>query len=122
LDFDPYLARPEGIMARPKNINESEKVDRQIVNLEVDMYYLRPTSFLVLPETPNIYLTTEKARKFLKELKDAVDYSKDGVIIRFQGEINPRKDDSERDGSMFLSREIKVEDAVSGDSRTEDKM
>jgi hypothetical protein len=41
-------------MARPKNINESEKVDRQIVNLEVDMYYLKPTSFLVLPETPNI--------------------------------------------------------------------
>jgi len=109
-------------MARPKNINESEKVDRQIVNLEVDMYYLKPTSFLVLPETPNIYLTTEKARKFLKELKDAVDYSKDGVIIRFQGEINPRKDDSERDGSMFLSREIKVEDAVSGDGGAEDKM
>lgn len=108
-------------MARPRNINESEKIDRQIVNLEVDMYYLRPTTFLVLPETPNIYLTTEKARKFLKELKDAVDYSKDGVIIRFQGEVNPRKDDQERDGSMFLSREVKVEDAVTGDSGAEDK-
>jgi hypothetical protein len=107
-------------MARPRNINESEKVDRQIVNLEVDMYYLKPTTFLVLPETPNIYLTTEKARKFLKELKDAVDYSKDGVIIRFQGEVNPREDDAERDGSMFLSREVKVEDAVSGDRGTED--
>lgn len=106
-------------MARPKNIRESDKVDRQIVNLEVDMYYLKPTSFLVLPETPNIYLTQDKARKLLKELKDAVDFSKDGVIIRFQGEINPRQDDADRDGSMFLSKEVSVEDAVSENSSAE---
>ncbi|HRU39688.1 MAG TPA: hypothetical protein P5511_07405 [Candidatus Goldiibacteriota bacterium] len=108
-------------MARPRNIDESEKVDRQIVNLEVDMYYLKPTSFLVLPETPNIYLTNEKARKFIKELKDAVDFSKDGIIIRLQGEINPRQDDSERDGSMFLSREVTVEDAVQDGGQPEKK-
>jgi hypothetical protein len=108
-------------MARPKNIQESDKVDRQIVNLEVDMFYLKPTSFLVLPETPNIYLTNEKARKFLKELKDAVDFSKDGVIIRFQGDVNPRQDDVERDGSMFLSKEVKVEDAVAENGGEEKK-
>ena len=49
-------------MARPKNIEESEKVDRSIVNLEVDMFVLKPTEMLVLPETPNIYLTNEKAK------------------------------------------------------------
>ncbi len=108
-------------MARPKKIEESDRIDRQIVNLEVDMYYLKPTSFLVLPETPNLYLTTEKARKFLKELKDAVDFSKDGVIIRLQGDVNPRQDDAERDGSMFLSKEIKVEEAVNEGGGAEDK-
>jgi hypothetical protein len=108
-------------MARPRNIQESDKVDRQIVNLEVDMFYLKPTSFLVLPETQNIYLTHDKAKKLLKELKEAVDFSKDGVIIRFQGEVNPRQDDVDRDGSMFLSKEVKVEDAVSGSGGAENK-
>ena len=93
-------------MARPKNIDESEKIDRSIVNLEVDMFVLKPTEMLVLPETPNIYLTNEKARQFLKELKDALDYSKEGVIIRFQGEVNPKQEDPEKDGSMFLSKVI----------------
>lgn len=97
-------------MARPKNIDENEKVDRQIINLEVDMFYLKSTEFLVLPETPNIYLTHEKAKQLLKDLKDAIDYSKDGVIIRLQGEINPKEERRDSDGSMFLSREIIVED------------
>jgi len=97
-------------MARPKNIDDSEKIDRQIINLEVDMFYLKSTEFLVLPETPNIYLTHEKAKQFLKDLKDAIDYSKDGVIIRLQGEVNPKEEKRDADGSMFLSKEVTVED------------
>jgi len=93
-------------MARPKNIDEKDKMDRQIVNLEVDMFVLKTNEMLVLPDTPNIYLTTEKAKRFIKELKDAVDVSKDGIIIRFQGDVNPDQEDPEKDGSMFLSREM----------------
>ncbi len=93
-------------MARPKNIEESEKIDRSIVNLEVDMFVLKPTEMLSLPETPNVYLTQEKAKKLIKELKDALDFSKEGVIIRLQGDVNPQEEDPEKDGSMFLSREM----------------
>ncbi|HDT15419.1 MAG TPA: hypothetical protein ENN55_04340 [Firmicutes bacterium] len=96
-------------MARPrKEEREENKIDRQIVNLEVDLFVLKPTEFLILPETPNIYLSNEKAKRFLSELQEAIRVAKDGVIIRLQGEVNPREDKSEGDGSMFLSREMKV--------------
>jgi|DewCreStandDraft_4_1066084.scaffolds.fasta_scaffold24117_3 hypothetical protein len=99
-------------MARPKNIDDSEKIDRQIVNLEVDIFYLKSSEFLVLPETPYIFLSQEKTKQFIKDLKDAIDYSKDGVIIRLQGEINPKEEKRDSDGSMFLSKEVKVEDIL----------
>ena len=105
------------VLARPKNIEESEKIDRSIVNLEVDMFVLKPTEILMLPETPNLYLTQEKAKKLLKELKDALDFSKEGVIIRLQGEINPNEEDPEKDGSMFLSREISTGEIKSRDNK-----
>lgn len=88
---------------------ESEKkVDRSEVDLELDLFVLQPTEFLVLPETPNIYLSEEKAQKFLSDLKKAVENSRDGVIIRLNGRINPRIKAEGEDESMFLTRELKT--------------
>jgi hypothetical protein len=83
-------------------------VDRQVVDLDVNMFVLKQNSFLVLPETPNIYLSNSKAKKFLTDLSKAVKNSRDGVIIRFKGAINPREDSINDDGSMFLTRELNV--------------
>lgn len=87
-----------------------EKTDRQVVDLDVNMFVLKPNSFLVLPDTPNIYLSNKKAFKLAEELKHAAEHSRDGVIIRFNGEINPESEKEGDDGSMFLSRELTVKE------------
>lgn len=85
-----------------------EKTDRQVVELDVNMFVLKQNSFLVLPETPNIYLSNVKALKLAEELKKAAENSRDGIIVRFNGEINPDSEKPGDDGSMFLSRELTV--------------
>ncbi len=94
-----------------KNIKsvKKEKVDRAMVDLEVDIFILKPTSFLVLPDTPNIYLSSEKTKKLIKSLTDALPGAKDGVIIRLKGAINPQQEKKDSDGSMFLTRELNIE-------------
>jgi hypothetical protein len=86
----------------------SETIDRQIVDLDLNMFVLKPNTVLVLPETPNIYLSPAKARKLIEDLEKAVSKSRDGVIIRFKGRINPRQENPDDDGSMFLTRELSV--------------
>jgi len=88
---------------------KKEKVDKATVDLEVDIFVLKPTTFLVLPETPNIYLSAEKTKKLIKSLTDALPGSKDGVIIRLKGDINPQQEKNNYDGSMFLTRELHIE-------------
>jgi len=88
---------------------KKEKVDKALVDLEVDLFVLKPTTFLVLPETPNIYLSEIKTKKLIENLKKALPGAKDGVIIRLKGDINPKEEKKGTDGSMFLSREIAVE-------------
>src|ERR1035437_5163719 len=87
---------------------KQETMDRQIIDLDVNMFVLKPNSVLVLQETPNIYLSTAKARKLMSDLEKAVIMSRDGVIIRFKGQINPRQETADNDGSMFLTRELSV--------------
>jgi hypothetical protein len=102
-------------MALKKNRNAQDSSeskaglrDRQVVDLDVNMFILKQNSFLVLPETPNIYLSPSKAKKLLSDLTKAVKNSRDGVIIRFKGAINPREQTVDDDGSMFLTRELNV--------------
>ena len=90
-----------------------ETVDRQIIDLDVNMFVLKPNSVLVLPETPNIYLSPAKAKKLIIDLEKAVNKSRDGVIIRFKGQINPRQESADNDGSMFLTRELSVSEVES---------
>jgi hypothetical protein len=92
---------------------KQETVDRQIIDLDVNMFVLKPNSVLVLPETPNIYLSPAKARKLMGDLEKAVTMSRDGVIIRFKGQINPRQESADDDGSMFLTRELSVSEVES---------
>lgn len=92
---------------------KQETVDRQIIDLDVNMFVLKPNSVLVLPETPNIYLSPAKARKLIEDLEKAVTKSRDGVIIRFKGQINPRQESADNDGSMFLTRELSVSEVES---------
>jgi hypothetical protein len=87
-----------------------DKTDRQVVELNVNMFVLKQNSFLVLPETPNIYLSNTKAVQLAEELKNAAENSRDGIIIRFNGEINPEAEREGDDGSMFLSRELTVKE------------
>lgn len=88
--------------------DSGKKVDRSEVELELDLFVLQPTEFLVLPENPNIYLSEKKAQKLLNDLKKAVENSRDGVIIRLNGRINPRLKNEGEDESMFLTRELKT--------------
>lgn len=90
-----------------------ETIDRQIIDLDVNMFVLKPNTVLVLPETPNIYLSPEKAKKLISDLEKAVTKSRDGVIIRLKGQINPRQDSADNDGSMFLTRELSVSEVES---------
>jgi len=88
--------------------NQDRKVDRSEVEVELDLFVLQPTEFLVLPDTPNIYLSEKKAEKLLNDLKAAVENSRDGVIIKLNGRINPRIKAEGEDESMFLTRELKT--------------
>lgn len=90
------------------NAGNEDTVDRQVIDLDVNMFVLKPSLVLVLPETPNIYLSPAKARKLISDLEKAVNKSRDGVIIRLKGEINPRQESADNDGSMFLTRELSV--------------
>lgn len=87
---------------------DPEIIDRQVIDLDVNMFVLKSNSVLVLPETPNIYLSPAKAKKLVADLEKAVKTSRDGVIIRFKGSINPRQESANDDGSMFLTRELSV--------------
>lgn len=90
-----------------------ESIDRQVIDLDVNMFVLKSNSVLVLPETPNIYLSPAKAKKLVTDLEKAVKNSRDGVIIRFNGSINPRQESANDDGSMFLTRELSVSEIES---------
>ena len=90
-----------------------ESIDRQVIDLDVNMFVLKSNSVLVLPETPNIYLSPAKAKKLVIDLEKAVKNSRDGVIIRFKGSINPRQENANDDGSMFLTRELSVSEIES---------
>lgn len=92
----------------PAGQSDPEMIDRQVIDLDVNMFVLKSNSVLVLPETPNIYLSTAKAKKLVADLEKAVKTSRDGVIIRFKGNINPRQEGANDDGSMFLTRELSV--------------
>jgi hypothetical protein len=92
---------------------DSEVMDRQVIDLDVNMFVLKSNSVLVLPETPNIYLSPAKAKKLVLDLEKAVKTSRDGVIIRFKGSINPRQENANDDGSMFLTRELSVSEIES---------
>ncbi|MCE5300300.1 MAG: hypothetical protein LLG37_05435 [Spirochaetia bacterium] len=93
-----------------KNVKKNTKkaktvsVDRQVVDLSLNMFVLKQSSFLVLPETPNIYLSPARAKKLIADMTQAVRVSRDGIIIRFNGPINPGQEQG--DGSMFLTREL----------------
>ncbi len=94
--------------AEKKAGSKDKVIDRQVIDLDVNMFVLKPNSFLVLPETPNIYLSPGRAKKLLSDLSKALSNSRDGVIIRFKGSINPREQSAQDDGSMFLTRELNV--------------
>ena len=92
---------------------KNETIDRQVIDLDINMFILKPNSVLVLPETPNIYLSPAKAKKLVADLEKAVKESRDGIIIRLQGQINPRQESDDNDGSMFLTRELSVSEIKS---------
>ncbi len=89
--------------------DETRKRDRFEVKLDLDIFVLKSTELLVLPDNPHIYLTKAKAEKFLYDLSEAVANSRDGIIIKLNGKINPRIKDPNEDESMFLSGELKAD-------------
>ncbi|MGD0566478.1 MAG: hypothetical protein ABSA34_04000 [Candidatus Goldiibacteriota bacterium] len=104
------IKKQEKEAAAPKG---PESIDRQVIDLDVNMFVLKSNSVLILPETPNIYLSPAKAKKLVADLEKAVKNSRDGVIIRFKGSINPRQENANDDGSMFLTRELSVSEIES---------
>jgi hypothetical protein len=102
------MARKAKKTSKIENDAKFETRDRQVVDLDVNMFVLKQNAFLILPETPNIYLSPDKAKKLIADLSKAVKSSRDGVIVRFKGSINPRQDEMGSDGSMFLTRELSV--------------
>jgi len=65
--------------------DEYKKRDRSEVKVDLDIFVLKTTELLVLPENPHIYLTKAKAEKLLYDLSEAVANSRDGVIIKLNG-------------------------------------
>jgi hypothetical protein len=88
-------------------MTENRSIDRSEIELELDLIVLQPTELLVLPDTPNIYLTPQKAKKLLCDLQNAIENSREGVIIKLNGKINPRVKPDGEDESMFLTKELK---------------
>ncbi|HDT15017.1 MAG TPA: hypothetical protein ENN55_02290 [Firmicutes bacterium] len=89
-------------------MTDIEKQNRAVITIDLDIFVLKPTELLVLPDTPNIYLTQEKAQKLLADLQETINTSKDGIIIKLDGKINPRLKHEDEDESMFLTRELKA--------------
>ncbi|MFP4466682.1 MAG: hypothetical protein ACLFP1_06505 [Candidatus Goldiibacteriota bacterium] len=89
-------------------MSKKEQQNRAVIKIDLDIFVLKPTELLVLPDTPNIYLTQEKAKKLLADLQETVEDSKEGLIIKLEGKINPRLKHEGEDESMFLTRELKA--------------
>lgn len=84
------------------------KRDKATVNLNVDIVVLKPTTFLEPPEKPVIYLSEKKTKEFVRDLLNALKYAKDGVVINITGDLNPQKQKENFDGSLFITKELKM--------------
>jgi len=91
-----------------KPIDDEAKKDKGVVELDVDVIVLKPSSFLEPPEKPVIYLSEKKTKELVQDLLNALKYAKDGIIIKINGDVNPRKEKENFDGSMFITRELKM--------------
>lgn len=92
---------------KQKDINEPKR-DKASVNLNVDIIVLKPTTFLEPPEKPVIYLSERKTKEFVRDLLNALKHAKDGVVINITGELNPQKQKENFDGSLFITKELKM--------------
>ncbi|GEM_PF-5427823 len=92
---------------KEKEITEPKR-DKSTVNLNVDIVVLKPNTFLEPPGKPVIYLSEKKTKEFVRDLLNALKHAKDGVVINITGEINPQKQKEDFDGSLFITRELRM--------------